>query len=119
MKVRCIRLLNARGEPVRTSGWLTIGKEYVVLEVVVDEQAGSRFRVISDDADTPVLAQSSQFEAVSDTIPKCWVATFGPNWLAFSPPAFLGGFWVRYFDGDSAARNEFNEVVKLIEEETR
>lgn len=43
MKVRCIKLLNAHGEPVRTSGWLTLGKEYLVLEVVVDEQNGNRF----------------------------------------------------------------------------
>jgi hypothetical protein len=119
MKVRCIRLLNARGEPVRSSGWLTIGKEYLVLEVVADEQNGSRFRVISDNAETPILARSSEFEAVSDTIPKCWVATFKANWLLFSPSAFRGGFWERYFDGDAAARNEFNEVVKLIEDETR
>ena len=34
-----------------------------------------------------------------------------------APPS--RGFWVRYFDGDNAARNEFDEVVKLIEEETR
>ncbi|MCC8961837.1 hypothetical protein H8A95_05760 [Bradyrhizobium sp. Pear76] len=104
---------------MRTSGWLTIGKEYLVLEVFVDEQAGSRFRVISDDADTPILARSSEFEAVSDTIPKCWVVTFKANLLLFSPAAFRGDFWERYFDGDAAARNEFSEVVKLIENETR
>ena len=119
MKVRCTKLINLHGEPVRTSSWLTIGKEYVVLEVFVDHQTGSRFRVISDDAGTPILARSSEFEAVSDEIPKCWVATFGPNWLAFRPSSFRGDFWERYFDGDKGARNEFNEVVKAIEEETR
>ena len=119
MKVRCIGLLNAHGEPVRTSGWLTIGKEYLVLEVFVDEQGGSRFRIISDDADSAILALSSQFEAVSETIPKCWVVTFTANWLLFSPAAFQGDFWERYFDGDAAARNDLNEVVKLIENETR
>jgi hypothetical protein len=119
MKVRCIRLLNAHGEPVRTSGWLTIGKEYLVLEVFVDEQTGSSFRIVSDGAGTPILARPSEFEAVSNTIPKCWVATFGPNWLAFSPSAFRGDFWERYFDGNNAALNEFNEVVKVIEEEAR
>jgi hypothetical protein len=120
MIVRCIRLLDARREPVRTSPWLTIGKEYLVLEVVVDEQNGSRFRVISDDAGGPILAWSSEFEAVSDAIPKCWVATFKPpDFLVFSPTAFRGGFWERYFDDDAGARNEFNEVVKLIESETR
>jgi hypothetical protein len=119
VKVRCVRLVNARGEPVRTSSWLTLGKEYLVLEVYVDEQQRSRFRVISDDAGTPILASSSEFEAVSDAIPKCWVATFGPDRLIFSPPAFRApGFWVRYFDGDGAARNEFNEVAKLIEAQT-
>jgi hypothetical protein len=119
MIVRCIRLLNAHGEPVRNSAWLTIGKEYLVLEVVVDEQGGNRFRVVSDDAGTPILARSSEFEAVSDTIPKCRVATFMPNSLFFSPAAFRGDFWERYFDGDAAVRNEFSEVVKLIESETR
>jgi hypothetical protein len=118
VKVRCIKLLDLHGEPVRTSSWLTIGKEYLVLEVFVDEQTGSRFRVISDDAGTPILARSAEFEAVSDAIPTSWVATFGPNWLAFSPSAFRGDFWVRYFDGDNAARSEFNEAVKMIEEET-
>ena len=48
-----------------------------------------------------------------------WIATFGADWLLFSPAAFRGGFWERYFDGDAAARNEFDEVVKLIEIETR
>jgi hypothetical protein len=119
VKVRCTRLLNAHGEPVSTSGWLTVGKEYLVLEVAVDKQGGSKFRIISDDAGTPILAFASEFEAISDRIPKCWIATFGADWLLFSPAAFRGGFWERYFDGDAAARNEFDEVVKLIEIETR
>jgi hypothetical protein len=104
---------------VSHSGWLTVGKEYLVLEVVVDQQSGSKFRIISDDARTPILAFASEFEAVSDTIPKCWVATFGADWLHLSPAAFQGGFWERYFDGDVATLNEFDEVVKLIEIETR
>ncbi len=117
MKVRCVRLVNVRGEPVRISSWLTIGKEYLVLEVYAEEQRGSLFRVISDEG-TPILASSSQFEAASDAIPKCWIATLGPDRLVFSPSAFRApGFWERYFDRDGAARDEFNKVVKLIEEQ--
>jgi hypothetical protein len=104
---------------VNSSPWLTIGKEYLVLEIWVSEQTEPKFRVISDDAGTPVLAWSSEFEATSDAIPKCWVAAFGSGWLTFSPAAFRAqGFWERYFDGDDAARREFDETVRVIEEDS-
>jgi hypothetical protein len=118
MKVRCTRLLNSHRQPVDNSSWLTIGKEYLVLEVSVSETE-TRFRVISDNAGTPILAWPSEFEAVSDAIPKCWVAAFRPGYLTFSPAAFrVEGFWERYFDGDVAARRQFDETVRVIEEDS-
>jgi hypothetical protein len=103
---------------VDKSSWLTIGKDYLVLEVVA-ERSETKFRVISDDAGTPILARSSQFEIISEVIPKCWVETSGPGSLTFSPAAFQEtGFWERYFDGDKAARLEFVSVVKLITQDS-
>jgi hypothetical protein len=72
MRVRCTKLISEQtGQPIEKSPWLTLEKIYLVLEVYVSEQKYVKFRLVSDDNNTPALHDFSQFELVSDTIPKC------------------------------------------------
>jgi hypothetical protein len=120
MRVRCAKLINEQtGQQIEKSPWLSIGKVYLVLEVSVSERKHVKFRLMSDDNDTPALHEFSQFEPVSDAIPKCWVTLFEPGrYLCLTPSAFAQpGFWERYFDGEEAARQTFLEVCRALDAE--
>ncbi len=115
MKVRCIRQFDAMGTPIATSAWLTTGVVYHVLEIVSDRE-GTKFRILGDEKNTPAYQLASQFEIVTNSIPKCWVVTFADhNFLMCAPAAWReNGFWDRFFDRDPAAINLFNETFKQI-----
>ena len=120
MRVRCTKLINERtGQLINTSPWLAVGKVYLVLEILVREQKYVKFRLVSDDNNTPAFHDSSQFELVSDVVPKCWIATFEPSQDFYLLPSTFAqqGFWERYFDGDDEVRHAFEEVLNALEEE--
>src|SRR5579872_312605 len=79
--------------------WLKSGKEYVVLEVGVDER-GIHFRVESEDA-TPVIVDATRVVVVDGTVPPNWLCKLTtPSCLSLAPKAWLEPqFWTRYFDG--------------------
>ena len=121
MRVRCIKLISEQtGQPINTSPWLSVGKVYLVLEVLVSGRDYIKFRLVSDDNKTPAFHDFSQFELVSGAIPKCWIATFEPGQqFCLSPSIFAQrGFWDRYFDGDDETRRAFDEVLRTLEEDS-
>ena len=119
MKVRCIQLLDTRGNPREKSGRLTVGKIYHVLEVVQD---GGRWllRLAGDTPTALALFQIQQFEIVSSKIPHSWIIQWGKDgFFELTPePWSQKGFWERYYDGDSEAVRVFEEEArKIIESE--
>jgi hypothetical protein len=120
VRVRCVKLIDEEsGGQIHASPWLSVGKEYLVLEISMSEGESIKFRLLGDKNGTPALHDFSQFELVSHVIPRCWVVVFKPNlYFCLRPSAFAQpGFWERYFDGDDAARRTFNEVLRGLEEE--
>lgn len=110
MIVRCVRLINeVTGEFEESSPWATVGKTYVVLAISMTPDQPVRFRLIGDDAGTPVLFDSRMFELVSDEIPSSWrVDLVADGFVEMAPSSWLRqGFWDDYFDVDPAARREF------------
>lgn len=98
-----------------SNGWLTIGKEYVVVSVY---GRGDRidYRIVGDDGFTPALQPASQFEIVDGVIPKNWVFRqySDSEWVIMPAIWAKDGFWTSYFDGDASARAAFAEALSAI-----
>jgi hypothetical protein len=109
MKVRCVKLLDSRSQPVERSTWATVGAVYRVLGVWM-EPGQTRLRLLGDER-TPALFEPELFEVVSSAIPLTWVVTSPkPGCLSFEPEARSGGeFWERFFDGEPEAIAMFEE----------
>ena len=116
MKVRCIKLIDARGNPQEWSSWLTLGKVYHVLAVVQDTRRKWLLRVISDGSNGVALFPLEQFEIVSAKIPDAWIVDWNSEGtLALTTEAWSKlGFWDNYYDREPSARSIFEEEKKKI-----
>src|SRR2546426_9788753 len=101
MRVLCIRLVDASGEPARSSSWLSLYQEYIVRAVEAYPQGRLLLRVLGDDERTPGLYRSDMFLTTSPHIPSNWVARVGDEGsLDLSPEKWLRpSFWEDYFAG--------------------
>lgn len=119
MKVRCRRIESATtGAEMARSPWLTVGREYVVLEIVAYPEREVLLRLSGDDAaGGPGLWDSRLFGATNERIPVTWAATVDEDGvLRMGPEAWQrDGFWEAYFDGDSAAVGEFRAALKDVD----
>jgi hypothetical protein len=117
MKVRCVTQVDEHtGSRLEKSSWLTVGKVYHVLEISIDQRGTIKFRLVGDDEKTPALHLWTQFSLASNVIPSCWIVDLRPEVLfSLRPRTWAGrGFWERYFDGDSLAREQFEEARRAI-----
>jgi hypothetical protein len=117
MKVRCTKLKARHSEfPNRNGdGWLTIGRDYVVLEVY-GRPSGVEYRLIGDDGLTPAIHSAEQFEIISPEIPNGWIFQMRADlsWV-LRPFAWAEqSFWASYFDGDASAQSTFNRTVSEL-----
>ena len=100
MRVRCTRLVDANNQPVESSRALTVGKEYVVLEIsaTVGQQVHVR---ITSDLGTHSLWPIDIFEVTVSTLAAEWVATFEEQQVMLCPVEWARqGFWDDYFNED-------------------
>jgi len=114
MKVRCIKLLDSKGQPVERSPWAKLGGVYHVLTIWI-EPTQTWLRLVGQEP-TPTLYQPEMFEVVSPVIPSAWVITSPkPGCLSFQPEAWSRpGFWEEFFDREPEAVACFEEYRKLI-----
>jgi hypothetical protein len=118
MKAKCIKLLDIRGNPQSRSPWLTVGRIYHVLSVVLDVDGRWLFRINGDSEPGVGLFPFQQFEIVSPKVPNIWIVTwrtegvFSLTTQDWSEPRF----WERYFEGDEDARSIFARDVRRIVE---
>jgi hypothetical protein len=117
MKVRCIKLVDSRGNMLEKSPWLTLGKVYDVLTVTFGTQQKWLLRLVGDGLNGVALFPLDQFEIVSQKIPAPWVVTWNSKGTfemtaeAWSQPEF----WERFYDGDPDARQTFErERAKIV-----
>lgn len=116
MRVKCTKLLDKDGNPLNSDGWLTVGREYMVLCMYIDASRGVLFRLVGDDKFTPAMFSGDLFEITEQTVPRNWIVkkqacgdfSLGPQ--AWSEP----GFWERYFDREAAAVAAFDEQCDLM-----
>ena len=109
MRVRCKKVANA---DVISAGWLTNGKEYTVLSILIDLNGRMEYRLIGDDNNVPALYSYTLFETISGKIPNSWILnTFNTDCVELTPQTWaVDGFWEKYFDREK-------EAIALFEQE--
>ena len=115
MKLRCTRIVSpTTGESLTTSPWLTVGREYEVLEISALVGREIHFRIQTDRTGSPGLWDSRLFETVEADIPADWIASIDDAGnLTLGPAAWQRlGFWEDYFDGDPEAVRTYEQVVR-------
>lgn len=119
MKVKCIKIYNEQTKEFqKSSSWLTIGKEYIVLAIEV-RQDKVLFLLASDSNEQPILQNAIQFEVLNKNIPTTWqiapgfleLFTVGPK--SWQKP----GFWEDCYDHEPKALEIYKREAKIIYEE--
>ena len=98
------------------AGWLTLHREYLLLAVLALPGRSVKFRVLSDDGRTPILADSTLFAAPIRPLPDTWAAAVTEGGVVeIGPISWLEpGFWERFFDGEPPAVEAFREGVDSL-----
>jgi hypothetical protein len=111
MKAVCVSL--GEGAPNR-GAWLTLHREYQVLAILGIPGRSIKFRVLSDDGHTPILADSTLFAASDQSLPRSWVCAVTQDGVVeLAPKKWLEpGFWERFFDRDQQALEAFQQEVE-------
>ncbi len=114
MKVR-LKANEAKKESIR--GWLREGQEYTVLSVEVMGVDKNAYRIAADDNATPALFEVTAFEITDSRLPPSWIAVQveGVQVIQMMPIAWSeNGFWEAYFDGDTAARKQYDADLIIL-----
>lgn len=116
MKALCVSLGDGRSG---TANWLTLHREYAVLEILALPGRRIEFRVLADDGRTPILADSALFAVNDQPVPATWVCRVSQDgFVELGPRAWLEpeGFWERFFDGEPAAVESFRTELEALPE---
>ncbi|MBN2655262.1 MAG: hypothetical protein JXR79_09170 [Nitrospirae bacterium] len=122
MKVKCIwpRRTIPEGKIIENNTAITLGKEYVVLDIAISVHGMEELLIQRDSDKIPAVFPMSMFEITDPRLPKSWIVrTTSGGRLRFEPPEFGGDFWDFYHDGDEATEKLFEEVAKRIEAESK
>ncbi|MEV6816986.1 hypothetical protein [Micromonospora sp. NPDC051296] len=109
MLVRCVKIIDAFGDPVDAYPGMTIGRSYPVLEISYWVDA-YYVRVVDDDG-TDSIWSPEMFETVDGHIPRCWsVALDNDGSLRLAPKAWLRqGFWTDQLSDEPNAVAEYEK----------
>lgn len=118
MKVKCINIYNEHNKQHESfSSSITIGREYIVLEVEIYPGKNIFYRLISDNSNnSPALYDSKQFEIVSDQLSSNWIISQSKRGVVYLGPAAwqISGFWENCYDGDGATLEIYKREARII-----
>ena len=119
MKVKCIRLLDWRGQEVEFSPWLMLGRVYHVLSIAINENGKRSYGIISGfrEGEWPQIGshQEECFEVVSDVVPSNWRTMVYQGATDISPAAWQElGFYEAFSDHDPATYPIFERERDII-----
>ena len=121
MKVKCKNIYNEHTKKFENSSpWLTIGKEYIVLETEVSPLGKMFYRLIGDNENKmPALYSASQFEITSDLISSIWsIKIVNKSLIIMGPKNWQKDeFWDACYDHDPEALEIYKREVRIIYEE--
>lgn len=113
MRVRYLGASDAPPKPIDGRYHLTVGREYVVLELNVRSDGSSSLRIEHSPEDLAGLYSGKYFEQVSDIIPSQWSIEIRQQaGLSLGPKEWISGdFWERMMERDPEAESAF-EVTR-------
>jgi len=116
MKIQCVEIAEGSQQPRRYAGWLIVGKEYDVLEILIDIRLQkTEFRVISEDNQIPGVFPAKLFQIAANDLSPNWVAEVSESHVTLRPKRWsVPGFWEAYFNGDSKALSAFSEELEAL-----
>lgn len=121
MKVNCTKIYNEITKQYQdTSSWITVGKEYVVLEMLVMPGKEVLYRLVGDNEDEmPAIYNARQFKVVKNKIASNWIIEeLISGSFIFCPALWRErGFWEKCYDRDSAALEIYKREARIIMEE--
>ena len=121
MKIKCKNIYNECTKEFQDiSPWLTIGKEYVVLEAIASASKGLLYRLIGDNTDkSPSVFIATQFEIISDLVPSNWeISIVNKSLIVVGPKAWRHlDFWDSCYDGEPGALEIYKREARIIFEE--
>lgn len=121
MKVKYIGVYDSNKESQQISSErLTIGKEYVVIELLSSVRKGISYRLVGDNQDgSPAVFPATEFEIISNSVATNWALTIKKNGLIVNGPVPWREpeFWEKCYDGDSAALEIYKREARVIMEE--
>ncbi len=121
MKVKCINIYNEYSKQHRTEDpWLTIGKEYIVLELEIYPTKRVLYRLVGDNENKmPALYDSSQFQIITASLSKNWqINQLKDGSLIIGPNSWQTlGFWEDCYDMEPKALEFYRREAKIIYKE--
>ncbi len=105
MKVKCVKLFDNSGKENKESSWLSIGKEYVVLEIESYPGKNILYRLVGDNEDeSPALYDARQFKIISSVLPSSWTIHQVNNLIVQGPKSWQkSGFWEECYEHEPQA----------------
>ena len=96
------------------SPYLTVGRDYVVLAILVPSDRPTEFLILTDQ-DDPSWFPASQFDLVSADVPTSWKILVGEGGSAqrieIAPEPWLSvGYWSDYWGDDHLASLQAKEI---------
>ena len=124
MRVKCVKNINANGEPDLDRDRM-VGKTFDVLEISFDRADHQRHLVRiartekCGEASDTALFDGAMFEYETVAIPSNWyMSTEGSDSLIIAPKQWsIPGFWEDFYDGNQEAVKIFDEQRQLIRDE--
>lgn len=119
MRVRCQKIVNPVTLEVEDRNpWISVGQEYVVLEILAVPGSYVHLRIHLD-SPVPSVWDAAMFETVDRSIPSNWVVDVDrEGQVSMGPDTWIrSGFWESYFDADEAALAVFErELAQILAE---
>ena len=115
MRVVCIDPQSAiPGGAGAANPWLTMNREYDVLEIYAFPGADVQLRVRSDDGSIPALFDSASFMTVDGALPERLIVQVQEGGVLRIGPAswMVPGFWEAYFDKSPDAVETYEREVR-------
>lgn len=103
------------GENIENKSWFVPGKDYYVLEIIINSTSALQFRLISEDLRTPIIIQSNLFEIVDNKIPDNWYLNKLETYVEILPKSiflYKGSFWEDYFDSTQEIESRCRDIVE-------
>ena len=120
MRVVCQKIVNpATLEIEERNPWISVGREYVVLEILAVPGSYIHLRIDLDSSVSSVW-DAAMFETIDQSVPSNWVVEIASDGqLSIGPARWIeAGFWERYFEGDELAIGIFEREVAQIRAES-